>query len=414
MWPDPPRLLDLTDAIDIALCDNPQLKHAIAEIRLQAAALGEARAAYLPRLSLSTSELESRTRDAFGDQRARGLASYGTLTWRVLDFGGRSANIELADRLLDAASATRDATIQRVLAHVVSAYFDAVTAQAAERERARSLELAELTLGATRRRSLHGSASHADIAQASAAHARAALARSRAQGELDKARAVLLNAMGRSSEQAVRLPDALPAPRDDEAVVLDAWLEHAKHVHPAIVAARAQADAAQAKIGVARAEALPTLDLNWNVYRNGYPNQGLSARGGTTTTIGLTLTIPLFDGFARIYGVRRAQAQSEQTSNQLEETRLQIDLDIVKARADVQAARRNVLASQALLVAAMDAAQSAQRRYDHGAADIVERLRAEDGLADAQQERIRCLAEWHSARLRLKASMGMLGRGAFE
>jgi len=47
--------LTLAEAVDLALCHNPQLKSAWAAIRVQAAALGQARAAYLPTFAVSAS-----------------------------------------------------------------------------------------------------------------------------------------------------------------------------------------------------------------------------------------------------------------------------------------------------------------------------------------------------------------------
>ncbi|MNF13342.1 hypothetical protein D3C80_2151500 [compost metagenome] len=53
-----------------------------------------------------------------------------------------------------------------------------------------------------------------------------------------------------------------------------------------------------------------------------------------------------------------------------------------------------------------------QRKFGRGAADILEMLNTQSALLEAQQERIRCQAEWRSARLRLLASAGVLGREA--
>lgn len=58
------------------------------------------------------------------------------------------------------------------------------------------------------------------------------------------------------------------------------------------------------------------------------------------------------------------------------------------------------------------------KRYQYTAIDDATRIRAlkilstQSALADARQERVRCLAEWHSARLRLLASAGQMGRFA--
>ena len=79
-------------------------------------------------------------------------------------------------------------------------------------------------------------------------------------------------------------------------------------------------------------------------------------------------------------------------------------------RTDGQSSFANLQASQQLLSATAAAVQSSQKRYDKGAADILELLTMQSALADAQQERVRCLSDWRSARLRLMSSAGMLGR----
>jgi hypothetical protein len=58
--------------------------------------------------------------------------------------------------------------------------------------------------------------------------------------------------------------------------------------------------------------------------------------------------------------------------------------------------------------------ESSQKRYDKGAADILELLSTQSALADAQQERVRCLSDWRSARLRLMSSAGVLGQYGLE
>jgi outer membrane protein len=86
-------------------------------------------------------------------------------------------------------------------------------------------------------------------------------------------------------------------------------------------------------------------------------------------------------------------------------------MELVKAYADAQSALANLDASLALQQAASAGVASAKKRYDRGAADILEMLSTEQALAEAEQERLRCVAEWNSARLRLRASAGVLGSG---
>jgi len=126
------------------------------------------------------------------------------------------------------------------------------------------------------------------------------------------------------------------------------------------------------------------------------------------------LTVPLFDGFSTTYKIRGAEAQVEQSEAQLLDTEHQILMEVVKAHADASASLLNLQASETLLAAAQDALGVSKRKFERGAADILEILNTQSALADAQQERIRSLAEWRSARLRLLANAGLMGRTSLE
>jgi outer membrane protein len=127
-------------------------------------------------------------------------------------------------------------------------------------------------------------------------------------------------------------------------------------------------------------------------------------------TVGLTVTVPLFDGFLTHYNVEQAQAEVRVREGQLRATRQATLLAVVQAFADAQSALRNLDVSEDLLGAARAAFGSSRRRYSQGVADIVELLNAQAALADARTERTRSLAAWRSARLRLLASAGVLDR----
>lgn len=147
--------LSLSEAVDLGLCSNPQVKAAWAAIKIQAGAVGEARAAYLPTLTGSLSAMH--TRNEFPDRpeansTSNGHTVYLGLSWRLFDFGARSANREAANLLLAAAISGHDAALQKVLASVVGAYFDALTQQAAMQARTEATRLARDTVEATERR----------------------------------------------------------------------------------------------------------------------------------------------------------------------------------------------------------------------------------------------------------------------
>lgn len=411
------RPLTLSDAVDLALCHNPQVQSAWAAIKVQAAQVGEARAAYLPTVSVGMSRLDQKTRypeSQFAVTSERSSESrYATLTWRLLDFGGRGANRRLADALLEAALASHDAALQRTLANVIGAYFDAQTAKANRESKDKSAALAQRIWETARKREARGAGAQSDTLQAMTAMAKAELDSGRALGAYEKSLAALVVALGLPAsapgvQGLVLAPDYVDAEqtlRQD----LASWLALAQDQHPALVAARAQLASARERLTAVRSEGLPTLDFTQSHYLNGRPNQGLSATQSKESVVGFTVNFPLFEGFARTYKVRGAQAQIEVKAAELRDIRNQVLGDVLKAHADATAALRNLESSRRLIEAAQAALENVRRKYDRGIVDILDMLSVQAALADAEQERVRAFAEWRSARLRLLANAGTVG-----
>lgn len=414
---EPTTPIALAEAIDLALCHNPQVQSAWANIKVQAAQVGEARAAYLPTVTAGASYLNQRTQYPESQFQVNSdrtsLSRYYSLTWRLLDFGGRGANRRSANALLEAALASHDAVLQKTMANVIGLYFDAQTARAGREAKEKNEALARQTFEAAKKRETRGAGAQSDTLQAQTSLAKAELEHARAIGAHEKSLVALTVALGLQTE-GEDAPGLVLAPdyQDEDRLLrqnLSEWLRLAREQHPAIVAARAQLESAREKLTATRSEGLPTLDFAKSQYVNGRPSQGLTSMQTKESVIGVTLNIPLFEGFGRTYKVRGAQAQIEIKEAELRDTQIQVLGDVAKAYAEASSALRNLQSSRRLLDAAQDARDNVQRKYDRGIADILEMLNVQSALADAGQERIRTLAEWRSARLRLLAAAGEMG-----
>lgn len=407
--------LNLELAIDLALCRNPKIKSAWAAIKIQAAALGEARAAYFPVLNGSISRLNDQTNypnpsDNLSPTYVRGTMVYANLLWRIFDFGGRNANRRSANYLLDAALASHDAAIQRALVNVVEKYFETQTALAVWQAKEASADYAKQTLAVSERREARGAGALTDTLQAATALAKASLESNRAQGNYQKLVSELANILGISPSYRFTLAQSKASQDRVAQRDLNAWLTLVQDQHPAILAARKQLESAKEKRTVALSDGMPSIDFTANFFQNGRPNQGLTLVKTQETLAGFTLNIPIFDGFAKAYKVRGAEAEVEQKRAELQEVENQVSMEVVKAYADTSSAIKNIDSAQLLLNSALASLKSIARKYDFGAADILEMLNAQSSLADAQQEQIRCLAELRSAKLKLYASAGVMGR----
>jgi outer membrane protein len=406
--------LALSDAVDSALCNNPQIRATWAEIKVQTGAVGEARAAYLPTITGSVSRLKDTSTYSSGSQQPAsssiGNQYYGSLNWRLFDFGGRAANREAANQMLLAAIAGHDAALQKTMVSVIQAYFETMTSQAVLESHLQIAQLAQQTLSVAKRREEKGATTQDDTLQATTALAKAQLNAMHSRGDFQKNLALLKQAMGINLETPVNLPAQPERVIPSDIHDLNQWLKQAQTRHPAIMQARAKWQADKDKITQVRSDGLPTLDMTAHISRNGFPNQGLSTINQTDKDIGLTVSIPLFDGFSRHYKVLEARAQAEQSEAQLADTTAHILTDVVKAWADAKTALGVLTVSQQLLDAAQASVNSSRRRYDKDVADILEVLNAQSALADAQQQRIQAIADWQSARLSLLANTGILGQ----
>ena len=405
--------LSLSKAVDLALCNNAQIRASWAIIREQAAAVGEAKSAYWPTLSLSVGELKEYL--GYPGSRVPATAEsdytiYSTLDWRLFDFGARDAGRRVAQANLNAAMASGDSVIEKTFGAVISAYFGSMSARAVIADKTDNESIAQDILISAQRRELQGRGAQNDTLQAASTVARTALDKSRAMGDFDKAMAQLVYLLGLSPGSPIQLPQELSDDARTDEQDLHAWLGETQLHHPAIVAARAALDAAQAQVAAARASGRPTIDFNANYYQNAYPYEGLTNTNTRQSTIGISITVPIFDGFATHYKVAGAEATVKEKEADLQDTVRATLMGVINAYADAQSSLRNLRSSEDLLQAAQAAFDSSKRRYEHGVAEISELLTTRTALADAKGERLRCLSEWRTARLSLMTSAGQLNR----
>jgi outer membrane protein len=440
-------LLTLPEAVQLALCHNPQVRASWSQIAQQAAALGQARSAYLPQLMAGMSRQRDRLdypNTPYPESTLFASSPNLSLSWRLWDFGARSARTEVARWQLQAALASQDATMVKALGDVLQTYFDAQTAQARWQAQQSIVPLVQRSLQAAQRKQEHGAGSSNDTLQALTTVAQANLELSRSEGDYQKALANLTFALGlppgsiyrldamdttedsrdgwapRQQPQAAssahsrsRTDPGPPQQRDETHRLMQKtladWMAQVQQKHPAIVAARAQWMAAKAAVRAAQTDGLPTLDASYSYYRNGRPNQSLPGQASNEWLLGLTLTIPLFDGFNTTYKVRNAQAVAEQKAVEYQGIQQQTLQDIVQGYADAQAAWSNLHAAEQLRRAAQEAADSTQRQYGKGAADVVQVNQSLATLQQALQERARAQAEWLHAKLKLWVIDAQLG-----
>jgi len=257
----------LSEAVDLALCNSPQVQSTLAAIEIQYGIQGEARSLYFPTMSMNLgSAKNNKEDDAVGPSMSwNGVARSATLNWRLFDFGGRQASNKNADMLLAASLAEHDAGLQKLVANVIQYYFDAQSAKAIFIGKEQAETYAKKTFLAAQRKADRGAASEGDLLLANMALIKATIEKSRANDAYKKALAVLVFTLGVPAQTQITVSDIDMTPMEvGENQSLDAWLQVAQKSHPAIRAAHLKYEAAKQKVLAVRSEALPIIDFSIN------------------------------------------------------------------------------------------------------------------------------------------------------
>jgi outer membrane protein TolC len=327
-----------------------------------------------------------------------------TLSWLLADFGQRSANVENASQLLNAAAATQDATVQSLFLAALQTYYAAQAAQAAVISANEAERAARESFQAADARYAVGVATPADRLQAQTALSQATLNRIRAEGDARNALGSLANALGFGAQQGIALAELPAAPVETTfQKEVDALIGEAQARRPDLRAAEAQLKAAEASVDLARAQGRPTISLaagpSWQ------ESAGAITQGNS---IGLSLNVPLFAGFDTTYRVRSAAAQAEVRAAQRDRLKNQVALDVWRAYQSLTTATQSLKTTADLVASAEQSAKVALGRYKAGVGTVLDLLTAQSALASARLQRIQALLDWNVYRATLAQAMGAL------
>lgn len=400
--------LRLTDVIDIALRNNTATRAAWADARAAAASYGAAQGQYYPAISLDGSATAVKTVGSGGQTAVKQQYSRATLTlsWLLLDFGGRSGSIGEAREALLAADWTHNATLQDVVLAVEQAYFQYMGTKALVTAQQTTLEEARTNREAAEQRHKVGLATIADVLQAKTAESQAELALQTTEGQLETTRGALALSMGLPAN----VPYDIEPPVDSGAPLgiidsVDALIERAVRGRPDLAAQRAAARAAHARVSVARAAALPSLSVGGTSGQTSFWNDP-SFRNNYSAT--LTLSIPLFSGGSQIYDVRAAAAAAAAAEQRAQGFEQQVVYEVFNAYYGLRTAAQLVRTSTDLLASATQSEQVALGRYRAGAGSLLDLLTAQAALAGARAQAIQARFQWHTALAQLARNAGIL------
>lgn len=390
----PGGVITLQDAIRIALAQNSQVRFARNSLLLDSLAIRQAKNAFLPNLSASSSASQDVANGSGGNPFS---ASLGASSGVTLYNGGQNRNI-LRQARTNAAAGAADVvrTRQSLVFTVATDYLALITQQQQLRVQQENLTAQEQELRQLQEFVRRGTRPIGDLyqQQAAVASTRLAMVNARRATEVAKVNLIQELVLDPRLEYSFATPvDSASAPADTTAPPLhvfnlDSLISVAFQQRVDLRAQALRVQAAQTEIAIAEGGRKPTVSGSAG-YGTGYNSGSDKAfatqlderRGGS---VGVNVSVPIFDRGAVSIAKQRAQVQLENEVLAMRDLEQSVALDVRRAYLDYLSAGEQFAAATAQERAAALALQAAQTRYRVGLATLVEVTLARASLIQAQ------------------------------
>ncbi len=339
----------LSQCIDYALEHNLSVQQSALAVEQREVDLSTAKGRRLPGLSASASENLSFGRgltedNTYSDNTNTSSTSF-TIGGEIPIFQGFDITngIKIGELNLAAATADLEKARDDIRVAVAQAYVQILYNQELARVAAEQASHDAQLLEQVRERRLAGLVSDAEVSAQ-----QATLAQSRQSQIFD----IVVPEVGDPSRALLMRPEAIY----DEAVA----------IKPVVEAARINADAAAVSVARAKGAYLPHLSLSGGIGTNYYtnssspiplPNFGTQLKKNFSQSLGLSLSIPIFQRMSARNGVRTAEINLKGQQIQLENVKKALYKEI-------QQAYYNAVTAQARYEGSQEAAASARQHYE--------------------------------------------------
>lgn len=409
----PSQALTLAEAFAAARVHDPQYRAAMHELEAARQGVPIARAALLPQVSLSYSNLGvSGTRefpnaiqqdvttrvDYTSPQTSLSLRMplFNYEAWTRLDQAtaqGRGAEAAFRARGLDLVDRLVVAYLQLLQARTQQAQAQADVAALTEQRRR------------TEQRLRRGEGTRTDEALALAALESSRARLTDARELVDVAMARLRRLTGRLPSFAQDTPDGFTPTRSASGDARD-WIDRARAQNPVIEVRQAAVDAARQGVRRNQAGHLPRLDLVGSIARS--RNESLSNLDQTShlRSFGIQLSVPLYSGGGVEASVVQAQAELARTEEELRAERENNELEIVRQLQLADSAAQRTEALQRAIAAGEVALTGATRAQEAGLATLTEVLEASSRLQNSRRDLAQAQYDHLAARMRLMLQAG--------
>jgi outer membrane protein len=313
----------------------------------------------------------------------------------LFDFGRSGLRVDLARENVLALREALVGVEQAVLLRAVAAYANVQRDTSIVALRENNLRLITQELRAAQDRFDVGAVTRTDVAIAQARLASSNSALAAARGNLAVSREEYHSAVGRRATGLAALP-APPA----TAKSLAAARALARQRHPDMAQAQHSVAIADLNVELARAAIKPAL--------SGSAMAAVNQDGNDSSSVGITLSGPIYQGGALASAYRKAAAQRDAARAGLHLAGLKVDQDVGNAWARLTVADARLQATEQQIRASRVAYRGTKQEAELGSRTTLDVLNAEQELLDAEAGRVSAETDRYIAVYNLLAAMGLL------
>jgi len=332
-----------------------------------------------------------------------------TVTQLIYDGGRTIANIRSAREADIAGRATLLRNLQTLAYNVATTYFSVLednATVAADAQLVREFEVNEASVAAQIR---NGAAARSDIAAAQYQTAQARGNLVTAQGTAIGGQATFATTLGLDADAQV-VPQQVTAQLNAPNPTYGVSLKRALLLRPDYISAAYNVASAQEALRYAKLARFPILSA---AASDGVSRTFIDCYSSTITTgggkvvpvsecpgptgwsndktLGLNLTIPIYDQGQTNYNIAVAASQLDQALATLNSTKLSVQSDVRSALATLVSARASLVQARSELTAAQVSLSATQAQYKVGATTVLNVVTAEANLTTAQSAYISAL-----------------------
>jgi outer membrane protein TolC len=386
-----PQQVTLQQAIDIAVAKSPVLAAARANRQLTQIPVNLAKTAIFPNVSGTASTTHSNQSTfagrSFGSNTSNALTA--NLRQLIYDGGKVIAQLHQARASALAGTQTYERSLETLVFDVGSAYYTALQDESATRLAQQVLNQNIVQMNLVQAQLRAGTASRVDLATAQVPVAQARVALVRAQGTQATALSAFASALGLDADVAVapaNVPNATAPTPQVPVLSYDQALARAFLLRPDYLAAQSTVLAGQYNVQVQRSGYYPTLTGSASYGTSSTTVTGSDFRPGSS--VGATLSIPIFDQGVTRAQTEQAQAQLDLAQSQLAQSKLTVESDVRSAVIGLVTAQAAVAQADAELSQAQTVLSATQAQYRAGVTTLPLLLNAQVQLTTAQTDQL--------------------------